>query len=141
MTYTRLKTAQFIASSEARAAEGDTLPMPPAGLPALRSIPGKGMDGAMVLGYAVQSEEVRDCIRPDGSHAVPGDKGFYEATMGRLGVTPMPKGWMFETRQAKKLVAIVDGNPIRLERQAKELGYYRALAISPNTLDLGEIEA
>lgn len=114
--------------------------MPPAGRPALRSIPGKGTEGAHVLGYLVVTAEVRDCIRPDGSHAVPGDKGFYEATMGRLGVTPMPKGWMFETRQAQKLVAIVDGNPILLEKQAKELGYARALANSPNTLDLGEVE-
>lgn len=98
------------------------------------------MEGAAVLGYQVVSCEVRDCIRPDGSHAVPGDKGFYEATMGRLGVTPMPKGWMFETRQTHKLFAIIDGNPILLEKQAQKLGYSRALATSPNSLDLGEIE-
>ena len=35
-------TVQAIAGAQAHAIEGDTLPMPPNGLPALRSIPGSG---------------------------------------------------------------------------------------------------
>lgn len=126
---------QAVASAQARSAEGDTLPLPPNGLPALR-----GMDGAAVLGYRVVQDIVRDCIRPDGTHAVPGDPGYTDAQMGRLGWAPMPKGWMFEERQACKLLAIVDGNPILLEDHARALGYCQACAIGPNALDLGEVE-
>lgn len=134
------QATQAAASAQAKAAEGDSLPLPPNGLPALRSIPGHGMDGAAVLGYRIVSGMVRDCIRPDGSHAVPGDPGFSEAQCGRLGLAPMPAGWMFEERRVHKLQALVDGNPILLERQARSLGYRRALAVGPNVLDLGEVE-
>lgn len=132
--------AQAVAGAQARAIEGDTLPLPPNGLPPLRSIPGRGMRGAQVLGYVVEETTVRDCIKPDGSHAVPSDPGFYEATLGRLKAAPMPKGWMFEERQAHKLYALVSGNPILLEGQARRLGYARATASNPQWLDLGEIE-
>lgn len=135
------QVAATIASAQANAAEGESLPLPPNNLPALRSIPGAtALDRALVLGYKVVNAEVRDCIAPDGSIAQPGTPGFREAHEGRLGVAPMPKGWMFETRRCQKLCAIVDGNPILLESQAKALGYARALAASPNLLDLGEIE-
>jgi hypothetical protein len=135
------QVAASIAAAQARAAEGESLPMPPRGLPALKSIQGQNaLDRALVLGYIVRAQEVRDCIAPDGSIAQPGTPGFREAQEGRLGLSPMPKGWMFETRQASKLFAIVDGNPILLEQHAKALGYRRALATAPNVLDLGEIE-
>ena len=132
--------AQAIAGAQAHAIEGDTLPLPPNGLPALRSIHGSGFAGAQVLGYSIKLTTVRDCIKPDGSHAVPSDPGFYEATLGRLKAAPMPKGWMFEERQAHKLYALVSGNPILLEDQARRLGYARATASNPQWLDLGEIE-
>lgn len=132
--------AQAIESAKARLDEVDTLPAPPNNLPALRSIPGRGIAGAAVLGYAVQAAVVRDCLRPDGTRAAPGDDGFREATYGRLGFGPMPAGWSFVERTAHKLFALVDGNPVLLEQQAKALGYSRATATSPRWLDLGEIE-
>lgn len=132
--------AQTIASAQARAVEGDTLPLPPNNLPALKSIAGTGIRGAKVLGYRIVSAMVNDCIAPDGSLKLPGDEGFLAAQYGRLGVTPMPAGWMFERRACTKLVAIVDGNPILLTDHARALGYARATALSPNCLDLGEIE-
>lgn len=136
------QTAAVIASAQAHAADGDSLPMPPRGLPALQHIQGAThLDRALVLGYEIKTQEVHDCIAPDGSIAQPGMPGFRESQEGRLGVTPMPKGWMFETRRTHKLFAIVDGNPVLLERQARGLGYARALAVGPNALDLGEIEA
>lgn len=52
----------------------------------------------------------------------------------------MPAGWMFEERSVHRLIAIVVGNPILLEDQARSIGYIRALATAPNMLDLGEIE-
>jgi hypothetical protein len=134
------KAAQLISSAQARAIAGETLPMPPNNLPALRSIAGTGFDGAAVLGYVVEEQTVRDCIAPDGNRKVPGDEGFCEAQWGRLGVAPMPKGWVFEERTVLKLFAIVDGNPILLEKQARALGYARAFAVGPKTLDLGEVE-
>lgn len=135
-----VSAAQSIVSAMARAEEGDTLPAPPNNLPALQSIPGRGIEGAAVLGYIVASATVRDCIRPDGSHAVPGDDGFLAAQYGRLGVSPMPAGWSFVERPAHKLFALVDGNPILLEQQARALGYSRATASAARWLDLGEIE-
>ena len=132
--------AQVISVAQAQAAEVDTLPFPPNNLPALKSISGSGISGASVLGYVVKAVTVRDCIAPDGSHKVPGDEGYLEAQYGRLGLHPMPKGWMFETRKTTKLFALVSGNPILLESQAKALGYARACATEPNSLDLGEIE-
>ncbi len=132
--------AQAIADAQARALEGDTLPLPPNNLPALKSIPGRGIEGASVLGYTVKRATVNDCIAPDGSRKVPGDAGFREAHYGRLKLTPMPKGWVFETREVHKLIALVSGNPILLEDQAKALGYSRACSTGPNSLDLGEIE-
>lgn len=95
--------AQAIATAQAPASEGDTLPLPPDGLPALRSIPSRGIEGAAVLGYVVNARTVRDCIAPDGRRTVPGDPGFLEAQHGRLGVAPMPAGWMFEESRAAKI--------------------------------------
>jgi hypothetical protein len=133
-------TAQAIASATARAAEGDTLPFPPHGLPALQSVPGRGMRGAAVLGYLVRLRTVRDCYGPDGRRRVPGDAGYLEAQHGRLRLAPMPKGWRFEERTAAVLCALVDGNPILLESQARAIGYARALATGPQWLELGEID-
>lgn len=135
------QTAAVLASAQAYAAEGESLPVPPCNLPALRSIRGATpLSRALVLGYKIKVQEVRDCIAPDGSIAQPGDAGFLAAHEGRLGLSPMPPGWMFETRRASKLFALIDGNPILLEARAKKLGYARAIAVAPNLLDLGEIE-
>lgn len=127
--------AQALSNAIARAMEGDTLPEPPNGLPSIKST-----KNGQVLGYRVTIATVHDCIRPDGTHAYPGDAGFYDAQCGRLGLHPMPAGWMFESRQAHKLLAIVTGNPILLEEDARALGYVRSFATAPNILDLGEIE-
>jgi len=127
--------AQVIAEAQARAIEGDTLPEPPAGLPALRSI-----EGAQVLGYVVRTATVQDCFDPDGKMRVPGDRGYLDAQMGRLKWGPMPPGWRFVERDAQVLYAVVKGNPVMLEDQAQGLGYSRALAVSPNALELGEID-
>lgn len=132
--------AKTLASASAREGEGDTLPLPPNNLPALRSIPGAGIAGAAVLGYTVRKTTIRDCIGPDGRIRVPGDDGFRAAQEGRLGVAPMPAGWRFIEREAHKLYALVDGNPVLLEAPARRLGYARAIATGPQTLDMGEIE-
>lgn len=136
------EAAQAIATAQAMAmaSDGDILPLPPYNLPALRSIPGRGCEGAAVLGYFIRAVNVNDCIAPDGTRKVPGDKGFLEAQYGRLGLMPMPPGWMIEWRDTHKLYALVAGNPILLETTARRAGYARATAISPTTLDLGEIE-
>jgi len=126
--------AQKLASLEARLAEGDSLPCPPEGYPPVPST-----DGAKVLGYLVQWQEMRDCYGPDGKLCRPGDAGFLDAQCGRLGLSPMPAGWRFERRASRVLIAIVDGNPILLEQPARALGYPRALADGPNRLNLGEI--
>lgn len=52
----------------------------------------------------------------------------------------MPTGWRFEEREGQVVYAVVRGNPILLEEQARSLGYSRALADSPNSLLLGEID-
>lgn len=134
--------AATVASAMARIEEGESLPMPPNNLPCLRSIAGSNsFEKAMVLGYKVERQEVQDSIGPDGKKKVPGDPGFLEAHIGRLTQCPEKmKGWTFKVRVAQKLFAIVDGNPVLLEQQAKMLGYARALATGPNVLDLGEIE-
>lgn len=134
------EAAQTIAEAQARAIEGDTLPEPPAGLPALRSIEGTGINGASVLGYVIKSAMVLDCYGPDGKMRVPGDAGFLEAQYGRLGLQPMPPGWRFVKREAQMLYALVKGNPVLLEDHARRLGYSRALATAPNVLRLSELD-
>jgi hypothetical protein len=106
---------------------------PPRGYPPVSSL-----TEAKVLGYKVVRQTVRDCLRPDDSIAHPGDAGYYEAQMGRLGVAPMPAGWKFVERVSNVLLCLVDGNPIALESAARH-NYPRALATSPIVLNLGEI--
>lgn len=126
---------QLAASAEAREVEGESLPFPPDGYPALKSVP-----GASVLGYVVNPDAiVNDCIGPDGKIRLPGDLGFSRALHGSLGWFPMPKGWRFEKRKASVLYAWVDGNPILLEESAKDSGYPRAVAVQANLICLGEI--
>lgn len=128
------QASQKLAELEARYAEGDSLPEPPDGYPAVASV-----EGATVLGYLLQSQELNDCYGPDGAIRRPGDAGYLDAQYGRLGFAPMPSGWRFEKRITTVLVAIVEGNPIFLEESAKRAGYPRALADGPNRLNLGEV--
>lgn len=129
------RKAASAASAKARAEEPDSLPFPPDGYPALKSVP-----GASVLGYVVNPDAiVNDCIGPDGKIRLPGDLGFSRALHGSLGWFPMPKGWRFEKRKASVLYAWVDGNPILLEESAKDSGYPRAVAVQANLICLGEI--
>lgn len=125
---------QLAASVEACKAEGESLPYPPDGYPAVSSVA-----GASVLGYAVKETLIREHFGPDGKRRYPGDEGFTAAVCSHWRASPMPTGWRCEDRSAPVLYAIVDGNPILLESLAKESGYPRAIAIQGNLLELGEI--
>lgn len=125
---------QSAASAEAREAEGESLPFPPDGYPAIPSA-----QGAAVLGYAVKTAKIREYFGPDGVRHYPGDEGFSDAVRCHWRSMPMPAGWRCEDRFAPVLYAIVDGNPILLEDLAKNSGYPRAIAIQGNLLQLGEV--
>lgn len=129
-----VRETQAKAEIEARAREPDLLPEPPAGLPALKSV-----EGAAVLGYSVSEQKVTDMIGPDGRIARPGDEGFLDAQLWRLGQQDQPKGWEMRHRTATTLYAVVQGNPILLEEAARALGYEGAFAVGPNLLELTEI--
>ena len=125
---------QLAASAKAREAEGNILPFPPDGYPALPSV-----QGAAVLGYAIKTAKIREYFGPDGARRYPGDEGYGDAVRCHWRSIPMPAGWQCEDRPAPVLYAIVDGNPILLEDLAKKEGYPRAIAIQGNVLELGEV--
>lgn len=134
--------AQAIASAEAQANQDAMLITPPAGcqpLTSIRTIAGNPADTAIVLGYTIKTESVRDVYGPDGHLRFPGDAGYYDLQCARLTCQPLPKGWRIEERLAAVLYALIDGNPILLEEQAKDRGYSRACAVSPKWLSLGEL--
>ena len=134
--------AQTIASAEAQAIQPATQSEPPLGchaLTSIRTLDGEPLDTAIVMGYAVTREDVRDVVGPDGQIRLPGDSGFLDAQMARLTHGRMPPGWEIRTRSALVLYALIDGNPMLLEEQARERGYPRAIASSPKWLCLGEV--
>ncbi len=134
--------AQTIASAEAQAAQQNTLSEPPHGYQALtsiRTLDGSPMDTAIIMGYMVTREDVRDVIGPDGQIKLPGDPGFLDAQVARLTHGKMPTGWQITARSAQVLYALIDGNPCLLEEQARDRGYPRASAASPKWLRLGEV--
>lgn len=134
--------AQTIAHAEAMALQGVTVPHPPVGcqpLTSIRTVDEDPLETAIVLGYSVRREEVRDVFGPDFLLRQPGDPGYFDVAAARLTGRRIPKGWSVKTRVALVLYALIDGNPILLEEQARERGYRRALAVSPKWLQLGEL--
>lgn len=133
--------AQLKAEKDSFAIANESMPTPPEGYPPIKSIEGAGsLDSATVLGYIIGDlTETHDVINPDGKIIHPGDTGYHDAQMGRLKVIPMPKGYKIINRQARFLYAIVKGNPILLEKDAREAGYTKATATSHNHLRLTEI--
>lgn len=113
----------------------DSLPFPPGGLPAVPPA-----NGCAVLGYAIVQELVHDCYGPDGHLKSTGDPGYFQAVRGRLGMAPLPEGWMFVERHAFVLYALVLGRAILLEEAAHAVGYPRALASHTDKLRLTEID-
>ena len=131
--------AQQAAEKFAIENEGKTLPLPPAGFPALESIKADGLQGALVLGYIIGEYEKATRYSKDGATKNSGDDGFLDAVISRFyPERKMPKGWKAEEYKARFIYALVKGNPIMLEAGAKKLGYERALATSPNYIKLCE---
>ncbi len=127
--------AQQRGEKEARAKASETMPTPPLGYPALKSV-----SGAMVLGYEIGgSTQTHDVINPSGRKINPGDAGYMEAQRGRLKASPMPQGYKIVYRTTTFLYALVSGNPILLEEDARAAGYVRATATSPIYLKLTEL--
>jgi len=130
---------QIKASDLARFLEAESLPEPPAGFPSLLGVDGAGFEKAIVLGYQVKSSTVNKVLDEHGNIKQPGDDGYYEAQIHRLTGSTAPDGWTITSSEASCLYAIVDGNPMKLESEAKALGYVRALATSPSHLFLTEL--
>ena len=130
-------------SDSARNLATELLPFPPADLPSLKSIKGNGMDRAIVHGYTIAIEKTHKILDEKGNRKYPGEEGFLEAQqfrlMGEKNGYSAPAGWKIVNHEAKILYAIVEGNPILLENQAKKLGYKTATAVSANKIKLSEL--
>jgi hypothetical protein len=131
---------QAVLDAQAASVTADTLPLPPYPFPALLPIEGAEPFGrARPLGYFIRDIDVLDTFGPDGRHRLPGDAGYLDAHMGRLGITPTLRGWRFELRRARWLCALVGGNAFLMASQACRLGYGHASADGPNVVRLAEV--
>jgi hypothetical protein len=135
--FTRDEVSELVQALQRRALAGE-LPTakPPASYAPLRDVAGPAGKRAQVVAYFIREGLQWDHIGPDGEIRTPRDPGYLAALQARLTRSAPPKGWKLRRRRVRWLCALVSGNALMMEMQARAMGYTAALHDHRNVVRL-----